>query len=148
MTTNYSEDLSVITSRVFNYPQMDIFDAWTNPRKLAKWWGPNGFTNTFNEHDPTPGGRWRFVMQGPDGTDYKNEVDYVEVTPERIVLDHINWPLFRLTATFEPLSNNHTKLTFKQTFTTANDFEKVKPVVPTANEENLDRLEAVLAEEQ
>ena len=139
------EESTVTSVRVFNYPQMDVFDAWTNPSKLAKWWGPNGFSNTFDEHDPTPGGRWRFTMHGPDGTNYKNEVDYVEVTPERIVLDHINWPLFRLTATFEPIGDNQIKLTFKQAFNSAKDFDKVKAVVVPANEENFDRLEAVLA---
>ncbi|MES2267151.1 MAG: SRPBCC domain-containing protein [Bacteroidota bacterium] len=142
------EDLTVTSVRMFNYPQMDIFDAWTNPRKLAKWWGPNGFTNIFDEHDPTPGGRWRFTMHGPDGTNYKNEVDYVDVTPECIVLDHVNWPLFRLTATFEPVGANQTKLTFKQAFQSAEDFEKVKAIVVPANEENLDRLEAVLLSEK
>jgi uncharacterized protein YndB with AHSA1/START domain len=137
------EDKTITSVRIFNTTTDKIFNAWTDPEKLAKWWGPKGFSNTFHEFNPEPGGHWRFTMHGPDGKNYPNESVYAEVGTERIILDHITWPKFRLTATFEPV-DNQTKLTFKQEFDSAKDYEKVKGFAAPANEENFDRLEVVL----
>jgi uncharacterized protein YndB with AHSA1/START domain len=65
-----------------------VFRAWTDPAQVSVWWGPRGFTTTSHEIDIRPGGRWRFVMHGPDGTDYDNLITFVEiVAPERLVYD-------------------------------------------------------------
>ena len=49
---------------------------------------------------------WRFIMHGPDGTDYKNEVVYAEVVkPERLVYDHVSGPRFHVTVTFPEEGN-------------------------------------------
>ena len=136
-------DSTVVSIRVFDATTAQMFDAWTNPDKLAKWWGPKGFSNTFNEFHPEPGGRWSFTMHGPNGTNYPNESVFIQVDAGQIILDHVNWPKFRLTATFEDLGNQ-TKLTFNQAFESPDDFEKIKAVVVPANEENFDRLEVVL----
>lgn len=61
---------------------------WTDPKHIA-WWGPNGFTNTIHEMNVKPGGVWRFIMHGPDGTDYPNKILFIEVVkPERLVYTH------------------------------------------------------------
>ena len=83
----------------------DLADlAWVcdlDPEHLAKWWGAKGFSNTFEKFEPKAGGNWRYVMHGPDKSDYKNESVFVEVTkPSRIVVDHVSAPKFRLTASF------------------------------------------------
>src|SRR6185369_4961866 len=65
-------DREIITARVVNAPRELVWQAWTDPKHLAAWFGPHGFRNTFHEFAPKPGGHWRFVMHGPDGTDYKN----------------------------------------------------------------------------
>jgi len=142
-TVNDANERTITSVRVFNTTTDKIFDAWTDPEKLAKWWGPKGFSNTFHEFKPEPGGHWRFTMHGPDGKNYPNESVYVEIGVERIILDHITWPKFRLTATFEP-NGDQTKLTFRQEFDSAKEYEKVKGFAAPANEENLDRLEVVL----
>ena len=84
-----TRDREIVLSRVFDAPRELVFDAWTDPVHIAEWWGPNGFTTTLHEMDVRVGGRWRFVMHGPDGIDYPNEVIYTEVLrPERLVYDH------------------------------------------------------------
>jgi uncharacterized protein YndB with AHSA1/START domain len=141
------EEWELATERVVHASRVRVWRAWTEPEQLARWWGPKGFRNTFDEHDPRPGGRWRFVMHGPDGTDYRNECVYVELLrPERIVIDHVSGPRFRLTATLveEP---GGTRVTWRQTFETAEECARVRGFAAPANEENLDRLEAVLARE-
>jgi uncharacterized protein YndB with AHSA1/START domain len=92
---------------------------WTEPDLIARWWGPKGFTLTTHTMDVRPGGTWRFVMHGPDGTDYQNENVYVELAkPERIVYDHVSTPAHRVTATFVPQGDD-TRLTMRMVFATA-----------------------------
>jgi uncharacterized protein YndB with AHSA1/START domain len=122
-----------------------VFRAWTDPEHLVRWWGPKGFTSTFQAFDLRPGGVWRFVMHGPDGLDCKNKSVFVEIVrPERIVFQHVSGPAFLVTATFAEQAGK-TKVTFQMLFETAAACEKVKGVAVAANEQNFDRLEAELA---
>lgn len=50
-----------------------VFEAFARPELLARWWGPSGFTNTFEVSEFRPEGRWRFTMHGPDGSNHPNE---------------------------------------------------------------------------
>jgi uncharacterized protein YndB with AHSA1/START domain len=80
---------SIIGSRVFDAPRALVFSVWTDPKHLAQWWGPNGFTTTTHAYDFRPGGVWRFVMHGPDGRDYQNRITFDEIVPpERILYRH------------------------------------------------------------
>jgi uncharacterized protein YndB with AHSA1/START domain len=138
-------DRKIVNTRVVDAPRELVFKAWTDPDHLAQWWGPKGFTNTFQEFDFRPGGVWRFIMHGPDGVDYKNRSVFVEIVrPERIVFQHVSGPQFQVTATFAEQSGK-TKLTFQMLFDTAAECDKVKGFAVEANEQNLDRLEAQLA---
>src|ERR1700677_3316170 len=92
-------DREIITTRFFNAPRELVWAAWTDPKHIAQWWGPNGFTTTIQEMDVRPGGDWRLIMHGPDGRDYKNHSVFVEVEkPSRLVFVHIA-PKFRSTVT-------------------------------------------------
>jgi uncharacterized protein YndB with AHSA1/START domain len=89
----------------------------TDPKQVVNWWGPTGFSSTIEEMDVRPGGRWRHVMRGPDGTEYPNHSIFREVVrPERIVYDHEGGrkggPLIRhrFTWTFEALGPSRTRL--------------------------------------
>src|SRR5271155_3914272 len=111
-----TSDREIVTMRVFEAPRELVFAAWTEPKHVAEWWGPNGFTNTIYEMDVRPGGAWRFVMHGPDGVDYKNEFVYDEVVrPERIVYRHVSPPNFHATVTFDDHAGK-TKLTMRMLF--------------------------------
>jgi uncharacterized protein YndB with AHSA1/START domain len=137
----------IISTRVFDFPRESVFHAWSNPDLLAKWWGSDGFSNTFHEFDFTPAGNWKLTMHGPDGTDYPNESVFEEITkPERIVFTHLR-PMhkFRGTAAFEN-SGERTKLVFSMLFDSLEQCEKVKSYVLEANEQNFERLEKVLTE--
>src|SRR5262249_6024906 len=77
----------LLLGRTFDAPRELVFKAWTDPKHLAQWWGPLGFTNPVCEADARPGGKWRIVMRGPDGGDFPHGGEYLEVTPyERIVM--------------------------------------------------------------
>src|SRR5215469_1441929 len=80
---------SIVGMREYDAPRELVFEAWTDPKHLAQWWGPNGFTTTTSHFEFKPGGVWRFVMHGPDGRDYQNRVTFDEIVrPERIVYRH------------------------------------------------------------
>lgn len=138
-------DREFVSARTFAAPREAVFRAVTDPTLLARWWGPDGFTNTFDEFDPRPGGAWRFTMHAPDGTDYPNESEFVEVVPfDRIVFVHLR-PMHRfvMTMTFAG-DNGGTRLTWRMEFDSAEEVERIRPYVPAANEQNFDRLERVL----
>ena len=85
------KETELIFSRVLNAPRALVWKAFTQPEHVIKWWGPNGFTHTFHEYNFAVGGVWRFMMHGPDGTDYPNRVIFTEITPmDLIAYDHDN----------------------------------------------------------
>jgi uncharacterized protein YndB with AHSA1/START domain len=93
MTKTVSEsgtaDREIVTTRLIDAPRALVWKVWTDPNHVGNWWGPDGFTNTTLEMDVRPGGVWRFVMHGPDGTDYPNRIDFHEVVPpERLTFAH------------------------------------------------------------
>ena len=78
--------LEIVSTRTFDVPPDRVFDAFADPARLARWWGPSGFTSTIHELDLRPGGALRLTMHGPDGADYPSESVFLEVVkPERIV---------------------------------------------------------------
>jgi uncharacterized protein YndB with AHSA1/START domain len=117
-------DREIVVSRLLDAPRDLVFQAWVQPDHVVQWWGPNGFSTTTREIDVRPGGVWRYVMHGPDGTDYPNRIDFREVVePERLVYDHSGDspedPLrFETTVTFEDKAGK-TLLTMRALFETA-----------------------------
>lgn len=75
-------------TRVFDAPRETIWRAWTDPDEAATWWHPRGVTTPREsvEIDVRPGGRYRYTMIAPDGTEYPTAGVYREVVePERLV---------------------------------------------------------------
>lgn len=147
MTVQYDEIVrrEIVTTRVFDAPRDVVFGAWTDPEQLKIWWGPKGFTNTFHHIDIKAGGSWSYIMHGPDGHNYPNEMQFIEVTaPERIVIDHTSYPQFRLTVLFHELGDR-TKITFRQLFETSDIHDQVNKRALRGNEESLERLANIVA---
>ena len=85
------------------YPPQRVFQAFEQPQCLARWWGPNGFTNTFKVFEFRPGGHWEFVMHGPDGSNHPNSSVFVQVEAAvKVVIQHVSLPHFILTVTLAP----------------------------------------------
>jgi uncharacterized protein YndB with AHSA1/START domain len=124
-----------------------VFAAFSDPQRLARWWGPAGFTNTFNVCEFRPGGRWSFVMHGPDGGHHPNESVFAEIEPpSRVVVQHTSQPTFRLTVTLAP-SAGGTAVSWAQAFESADVASRIEHIVVPANEQNLDRLAAEVLRE-
>jgi uncharacterized protein YndB with AHSA1/START domain len=146
-------DREIVITRVFDAPRELIWNAWTDPKQIVRWWGPRGFTTTIHEMDVRPGGVWRHTMHGPDGTDYPNQNVFIEVVkPERIVYSltggkqgdrgtqaEVRW-------TFDA-QGNKTKLTLRKLFPSAEAREHVVKTYGAieGGNQTLDRLGEHLA---
>lgn len=140
----HPQDSTLRTSRVLPATPDEVFAAFENPDKLAIWWGPAGFTNTFATFEFTPGGNWIFTMHAPNGADFANESVFREIVRDsRIVLEHTVTPWFRLTVTLTP-EGQGTLLEWSQEFENPEMADRMRPLAATANEQVLDRLQALL----
>ncbi|PJZ49979.1 SRPBCC family protein [Leptospira saintgironsiae] len=137
----------IIGIKTFDAPRELVWDAWTDPKHVAIWWGPNGFTNTIHEMSVKPGGIWRFIMHGPDGVDYPNRIEFIEVVkPEKLVYDHgddSNPKQFHVTVLFEE-EGSKTKLTMRSRFPSEEDVKNVADFALDGLRETLGRLENFL----
>lgn len=142
---NTDTEAAIVSTRIFAVPRELLFEAFSNPGHLVHWWGPEGFTNTFHEFDFRPGGAWRFVMHGPDGSEYPMEKELIEIVkPERIVLRHLQENHdFQMTMTFEDVPGG-ARLTWRMLFEDPDENTRLRDVISEANEQNFDRLQAYL----
>ena len=136
---------TVISSRLIDASVDDVFDAYANPTKLVRWWGPNGFTLTTESIDLNEGGHWKFGFQGPDGKKYKNHLIFLRIErPHLFVVDHLSGPKYHGAVTFDAM-DNRTRVTMYWTFENVDVFAKIRETVIAGNEGNFDRLSEVVA---
>jgi uncharacterized protein YndB with AHSA1/START domain len=133
------------SERVLPYRPQAVFEAFARPELLAEWWGPDGFTNTFEVFEFRPGGRWKYVMHGPKNAHYPNESVFLELdAPSRLVIHHVSGPRYVLTVTMAA-QDAGTAITWTQKFEDPAVATRIRHIVEPANEQNLDRLQSVLA---
>jgi uncharacterized protein YndB with AHSA1/START domain len=130
------------TQRLIPVDPSSIFAAFQNPERLARWWGPAGFTNTFETFEFQPGGKWVYAMHGPNGRTYPNESVFVVITPnQEVVIRHVSLPHYQLVISLrsDPAG---TLVTWDQTFDDDDVARGIRHIVEPSNEQNLDRLSA------
>lgn len=132
------------TTRQLAVAPATVFAAIKDAKRLARWWGPDGFSNRFEVFEFQPGGKWIFCMIGSDGKTYPNESVFSSIEADRkLVIRHISQPCFQLAITLEP-SAGGTLVRWEQTFDDASVAQAIRHIVEPANEQNLDRLSAEL----
>lgn len=120
----------------------EVFAAMSDPARVARWWGPEGFTNTIHRFAFVEGGSWLLTMHGPDGQDYPNESRFTRIVANRLFeIEHLNGHHFVLTIELVPQGEG-TEVRWRQTFDTAEHHARIATFVAAANEQNLDRLAA------
>lgn len=142
----------IYITRLYDAPVKLVWDAWTDPEQVAKWWGPRGFTLTTHSKDLKAGGHWKYTMHGPDGVDYPNNTKYYEVEKySRLVYDHggndDQPPLFRVTVQFTDIKGK-TKMEMSMALPTAEAAVETKKFIKKAGGDSTwDRLAEYLAKE-
>jgi uncharacterized protein YndB with AHSA1/START domain len=123
--TTWALDREIVLCRVINAPRERVFAAWTDPNQIKQWFGPAGFKTETLECDIRPGGRWRFIYTGPDGTKWDNRMVFLRIEAPRLIetehgSDKDNDPgRFHVTITFDAQSDGKTVLTMRQLHPTA-----------------------------
>ena len=136
---------TILSTRVFAASREAVWAAFSDPVRLAQWWGPKGFTNTMHEFDLRPGGCWRSTLHAPDGADYENQKTFTEVVPvERVVFRH-HQPTHDFEMAMTLIADGSgTRVEWRMVFESAGECAQVRPFIEPANEQNFDRLAAHL----
>lgn len=136
----------IVNVRIIPATREEVFAAFSDPVRLAQWWGPMGFTNEFHQFDFRTGGDWRFTMRGPDGAVYELKKRFEEIIrPERILLRHVQQGHdFTLTMSFAAHGAG-TEITWVMRFDDPAEAERLRVFLLRANEQNFDRLAAHLS---
>lgn len=155
-----SENKEILITREFDAPRQLVWDVWTCSKHIEKWWGPRGFSTRVTEMDLRVGGKLRYVMIGPDGTEYPGYGVFIEIVPpERIlstdefgdnydqILPNVDLPRGMVTtAAFDEISAR-TRLTLTITHPTPEDRKKHENMGVVAGwNSSLDKLDDYLAE--
>ena len=111
------ESRSDTRHRIIPARPSEVFAAMSDPARVARWWGPAGFTNTMHKFEFAPGGSWLLTMHGPDGASYPNELT-IELHPHA----------------------GGTEVRWRQTFDTVEHYSRLAQFVACAKEQNLERL--------
>jgi uncharacterized protein YndB with AHSA1/START domain len=140
--------------RLFDAPVEAVWEAWVDPKQVAQWWGPRGFTLTSKEKEVRPGGTWTYTMHGPDGTDFPNCTLFHEVEKhKKLVYDHgasaDRPPLFRVTVRFHDLKGKQTRMEMWMALATEEAARETRKFIRKAGGESTwDRLAEYLGERQ
>lgn len=145
---NKSNEIKI--TRIYDASVQAVWDAWTDPKQVAQWWGPRGFTTTTHSKDFKVGGTWKYTMHGPDGTDYPNITTYLEIEKySRMVYDHgatdSTPPKFRVTVLLTE-TKGKTKLDMTMSLPTPEEAEETRKFIKKAGGNSTwDRLAEYLA---
>lgn len=145
---NNTKDRELHLTRTLNAPIDLVWEVWTEPEHIAKWWGPDGFSNTIHTMDLIPGGNWQLVMHGPDGTDYLNISKFIEVIKfKRISYEHFD-PHIIATIDFEA-DGEYTHLNWHMLFDSAEIFQAVLRAHNAAEglKQNVEKLQFYLTDQ-
>ena len=139
-------DRSIGVTKMLTAPIDLVWDVWTNPKHIANWWGPNGFTNTIHKMDFQEGGEWKLTMHGSDGKNYPNKSVFVEIVQnKKIAFQHFN-PNYIASIIFES-KERETLMDWTVLFETTELFETVVKVFKADEglNQNVEKLENYLA---
>jgi len=148
---------TLVTTRVFDASRERVYEAWIDPKQLARWFPPEGFTAPVCELDVRVGGAIRIDMKGPEGEPFngavfpgkgvyrevvRNERLAFTLTPE---FGDRTMPTVLMTVQFEDQAGK-TKVTIHQTLDTVADYEEmVKTGMEQGIAESLGKLAGVLS---
>jgi uncharacterized protein YndB with AHSA1/START domain len=125
-------DRELVFTRLYDAPRELVYEAWTKPEHIERWWGPNGFATFIYQMEVKPGGEWKLVMRAPDGKAYNNRLVFVEVAPnEKLVYkqapdENSEQASFEVTVTFAPRGPSQTEVTMRMLFASAEERERVE----------------------
>lgn len=138
-------DGAIVNTRVLPASRAAVFALYRDPAALARWWGPRGCTNAFEVFEFRPGGAWRFTMRLPDGASFPMDHRFEGIVPdERIVIRHRQAGHDFTIAVDLADAPGGTRMTWRMRFDDAAEGRRLHDFIFAANEQNFDRLAALL----
>jgi uncharacterized protein YndB with AHSA1/START domain len=158
-------DKDIVITREFDAPRQLVWDVWTQPKHIEKWFGPKGFNTRVDQLDFEVGGRATYVMITEDGTEYPSTGVYREIVPiEKIVttdefgdgfeeiesMKNVELPQGMVsTFLFDDLGENRTKVTIITSHPTIEDRKKHEDMgVVGGWNSSLDKMDDYLSQVQ
>lgn len=142
-----TKDRSIKITKTLNLHIHQIWDLWTIPEHLEKWWGPNGFTATIHQFDLEVDGNWKMTLHGPDGTNFPNKSIFKAIIPlKKIVFEHF-YPHFMTTVIFKSLGEE-TNIDWTLLFNTVEMRDTIVKVhkADEGQKQNIEKLEKYIEE--
>jgi uncharacterized protein YndB with AHSA1/START domain len=159
--TKVEKDLDGLTLTItteFDATPERVWQLWSDPRQLERWWGPPTYPATMDSHDLRPGGRVEYHMTGPTGDEPRGLWEVLEVDPPRLLVfrdlfadengnPNIELPAMTGTVTIEAVGQNRTQMSIKNSFETRAAMDKVLAMgVEEGRTQALTQIDAILAE--
>jgi uncharacterized protein YndB with AHSA1/START domain len=88
---NDAKNRTLTLKRTFDAPVKLVWKAWTQPEHVINWWGPKGMKIEVIEHDFSVGGKWKYVMPMPDGSEFISEGEYLEIVEFKKIITTANF---------------------------------------------------------
>ena len=85
-TDGVAHTFDLVLERIIDAPPETVFRAYTDPALMQQWFAPKPWSIHDPVIEPRPGGRFQFVMRGPDGEAFPNTGVYLEVVPNRRIV--------------------------------------------------------------
>lgn len=160
--TTVTKDPTALTMTVvadFAVPVARLWQAYTDPRQLEKFWGPPTYPAVFTRHDAAPGGRSAYAMTGPEGDVSRGYWHWLSMTPHQSfeVLDgfaeadgspNVEMPSMRMVFAFEPTPQG-TRVTTTTYFSTAEELQSlIEMGMEEGAKEAMSQMDGVLADLQ
>ena len=144
-------DLEILITREFDAPRDVVYKAMTDPKLIPQWWGPRSEATIVDKMDVRPGGAWRFVSTGTDGSKNAFRGEYRELVPGEKIVQTFEWEpmaghISVETATLSALPDGRTLLTTVSVFSSKEDRDgMVASGMEGGLRETYDRFDEVLA---
>jgi uncharacterized protein YndB with AHSA1/START domain len=136
-----------------------VWQLWSDPRQLERWWGPPTYPATFTRHDLTPGSRVEYHMTGPEGDQPKGYWEVVEVDPPRRLVvhdgfrnddgtDNTEMPAGGFTLSISETAEGRTRMSIESRYASAEAMERLLAMGEEQGlTEAVGQIDAILAED-
>jgi uncharacterized protein YndB with AHSA1/START domain len=88
---NDAKNRTLTLKRTFDVPVKLVWEAWTQPEHVINWWAPKGMKIEVIKHDFSVGGKWKYVMPMPDGSEFISEGEYLEIVEFKKIITTANF---------------------------------------------------------
>lgn len=152
------DSLTMTTTAEFDATPERVWQLWSDPRQLERWWGPPEYPATMTSHDLRPGGRVAYHMTGPSGDQPKGLWDVVEVDPPRSIVfrdlfadddgnPNPDMPAMTARVNIEDIGQGRTRMSIESIFPSTQAMEQVLAMgMEEGLKSALGQIDAILAE--